>query len=186
VTEISGTGARRRIREIFDSVVADGMRPDAVAGASAAELSAWANSQGVSTLPDAVAEVFALVGVKPGPWWYGSTIAIPHLDGEMKALALECLEYSEGELIDPEDMLVLLAHGGYEFHVIDGSDLNQEDPPVWRIVEGDPIERHWDSVTAWFTSAAVSVRAMQERVRRAVAEDSRNWPEWQRFFRLSQ
>jgi hypothetical protein len=171
MTETSSVQARRRIRAIFDRVVADGVRADAVAGASEQQLREWAESQAVSALPAAVAEVFGLVGVKPGPWWYGSTAAISRLDGEMKELAFECLIFPEGELADAQGMLVLLAHGGYEFHVVDGVDVHQDDPPVWRIVEGDPIERRWESVTSWFESAAASVQAMRERVQRAARQE---------------
>jgi hypothetical protein len=171
MTEPSDRRARRRIRRTFDLVVADGMRADAVAGASAEQLRAWAVSQGVSQLPAAVAEVFGLLGVQQGPWWYGCTAAISRLDEEMKEIALECLESASGELADSRGMLLLLTRGGHEFHVVDGVDVGQDDPPVWRIVEGDPIDRHWNGVTAWFDSAAAAVRAMREQVRRAAEKD---------------
>jgi hypothetical protein len=185
MTETSSVQARRRIREIFDRVVADGLRRDAVAGASEEQLREWAESQAVSVLPAAVAEVFGLLGVKQGPWWYGSTAVISRLDGEMKELALECLDFSEGELADSQRMLLLLARGGYEFHVVDGADLHLDDPPVRRIVEGNPIERRWSSVTAWFESAAVSVQAMRERVQRTVNQEQHGHElALQEFFRI--
>jgi len=182
--EPSSIQARRRIREIFDRV-ADGLRSDAVAGASELQLREWAKSQAVPTLPPAVAEVFRLVGAKPGPWWYGSTAAISRLDWEMKELALECFYFSEGELADPRGMLVLLAHGAYEFNVVDGVDVHLDDPPVWRIVQGSPIECRWNSVTAWFESAAMSVQAMRERVRRTAKKEPHGHElALQEFFRI--
>jgi hypothetical protein len=183
--EASSVQARRRVREIFDRVVADGLRTDAVAGASEEQLREWAESQAVSTLSAAVAEVFGLLGVKQGPWWYGSMAAISRLDGEMKELALECLDFSEGELPDSQGMLLLLARGGYEFHVVDGTDVYLDDPPVWRIVEGNPIERRWSSVTVWFQSAAFSVQAMRERVQRTVRQGQHGHElALQEFFRI--
>jgi hypothetical protein len=186
MTETSSIEARRRIREIFDLVVADGLRPEAVAGASTEQLRAWAASQGVSTVPAAVAEVFGLVGVRQGPWWYGSTAAIFQLDDVLKELALECLQSATDTLTDSTKLLLLLAHGASEFHVVDGADLQLDDPPVWRIVRGDAPHRQWNGVTAWFESAAVSVRAMLERLRRTVEEHRKGGHELalEQFFRI--
>lgn len=170
LTETSSEQARRRIREIFDRVVADGLRSDMVAGASPEQLYEWAASQGVGTLPAAVEEVFGLLGVRQGPWWYGSTASVSRLDEELKELAQECLEPSANRLADAEKMLLLLAHGASEFDVVDGVDVELADPPVWRIVRGDPAYPRWNSVTAWFEAAADSVQAMRESVRRTANE----------------
>ena len=184
MTETSSMRARRRIREIFDRVIADGLRSEAVAGASEQQLREWAKSQAVSALPAAAAEVFGLVGVRQGPWWYGSTAAISQLDWELKELALDCLDSAAG-LADSHRILVLLAHGGYEFHVVDGDDVYQDDPPVWRITQGDSIERHWSSVTTWFESAAISVQTMRERVQRIARKELHGHElALQEFFRI--
>lgn len=168
MTQVTSSEVRRRIRFTFDRVIKGGLRPEAVAGASPEQLQAWAASLGLASLPAAVEEVFGLLGVRQGPWWFGSTAAISRLDGEMRELALECLALCEGTLADPKGLLLVLARGGREFHVVDGADLALDDPPVWRIVEDGQLDRCWNNVSEWFESAALSVITMAESVRRTV------------------
>ncbi|GAB4587722.1 hypothetical protein Ntsu_55540 [Nocardia sp. IFM 10818] len=51
---------------------------------------------------------------------------------------------------DPQGMLVLSSHGGYQYCVIDGADLHMADPPVWHILEDTHAIRQCPRVSDWF------------------------------------
>ncbi|GAA3868794.1 hypothetical protein GCM10022243_38010 [Saccharothrix violaceirubra] len=158
------------IGEIFDRVLAGGLRPGAVTGADPVAIVQAADTQRVARIPAAVEAVWRLVGGDPGPWWMGSKAAVSGLDGEIKELALETLDYVEGDLRDPKGLLVLLIHGADEFHVVDGADLALPDPPVWLVQDGRPLTAPWPTVTAWFESAAADVLRHRDLLRETLAE----------------
>lgn len=157
------------VREVLDDVLAAGLRPEAVRGASQTQIVEVAAAQGVSVVPLAVRLVWSLIGAAPGPFWMGSVREVTDLGPERKALARESLDDHEHPLGDPDGMLVLLAHESTEFHVIDGADLEQANPPVWRLYEGEPPHRLWPTVVDWFRFAATNVmelkRSLDELVR---------------------
>lgn len=162
------------IRTIFDSAVAHGVRPEFVRGASDDAVEQVRVSQGVSAIPQAVHDIWLLFGENSGPWWAGESTTVGDLDGELKEIAVELYDSEGGGLSDASGMLVLLDHQGYEFHVIDGVDLGNTDPPVWLLMEGQPATKMWSSVTEWFDTATGRVLALKERIRRMQEEGGRS------------
>lgn len=159
------------IREVYDQVLAGGLHADASEGADPIAIVRAADAQRAHRIPAAVEAVWRLVGGGgAGLWWTGSTTDVVDLDAEIKEMALEALDTAEGNLRDPKGMLVLLCHEAEEFHVVEGADLALPDPPVWRVVEGMPVERTWASVTEWFEQAARDVLAYRDFLRRVLAE----------------
>ena len=155
------------IEEVYDRVLAGGLRADATEGADPFAIVRTADAQGARGIPAAVEAVWRLVGGGgAGLWWPGSTTEVVDLDAEIKELALATLDTVEGNLRDPKGMLVLLCHEAVEFHVVEAGDLALPDPPVWRIVAGEPVERRWASVTAWFEEAARDVLAYRDSLHR--------------------
>ncbi|WP_067811103.1 hypothetical protein [Actinomadura kijaniata] len=162
--------ARERVRGIFEKVVADGLRRESVAGASEEQIDAAAAAQGVDRLPEAVREVLRRVGARPGRWLAGSAFGI-RLDG---ARAKRCARaVAGGALADPGGMFVLVEHQAYEYHVIDGADLGDDDPPVWLVIEGEEARRAWGSVTGWFAAVSPDVARYRSRLRLMMEQRAR-------------
>ncbi|HEX6340843.1 hypothetical protein [Umezawaea sp.] len=160
------------IREVYDRTLAGGLRADASAGADPFAIVRTADAQGAKGIPAAVEAVWRLVGGggAGGLWWPGATTDVVDLDAEIKELALEALDTADGNLRDPKGLLVLLCREAVEFHVVEGSDLALPDPPVWRIVRDEPVERRWAAVTEWFAEAARGVLDHRDALRREIAE----------------
>lgn len=173
--------AAERVRAVFDGVVADGLRTDVVAGASDTEIDAMALAQRARAMPAAVREVLRIMGRRHGLWLSGSSLGVT-LDGETKNHAVAKLRaMDEAALADPEGLLVLVEHGAYTYHVVDGADQTTDDPPVWLITEGEGVARNWDSVTAWFSAISPDVRELREEleIRREIgAEHLPAWAEY--------
>ncbi|WP_280268035.1 hypothetical protein [Nocardia wallacei] len=156
--------AMETIRGTFASVIADGLKPQSVRGATDEQIDRWSQEQGVSQVPAAVREVLRLIGTKHGRWLAGSSFGVSEVDGETKRYALATLSNEKTEIADADTMLVLVGHQAYSFHIIDGADLIHPDPPVWVISEGEEAKRVWPSVTKWFESASPRVRDIRERL----------------------
>jgi hypothetical protein len=77
----------------------------------------------------------------------------------------------------PVPGLVLAEHQGYVYHFVAGSDLGQDDPPVWVRTDHEPAVRRWDSVSSWFADIAPDVRRYRERLA-VMAEIGRRRPVW--------
>lgn len=173
---------RGRIRRTFDSVVAAGLRPGSVEGASDEAIGRFAAEQGVTHVPTAVREVLRLIGAWPGLWFPPTDFGVDSGIGDGKGAARDILRRiprtagESAELTDPEGMLVLLMHQGYDFHVVDGADMGQDDPPVWRIVDGERIGK-WDSVSAWFSITAPAVEGLRRQLE-VFADRGEPMPDW--------
>lgn len=149
-----GLAPAEQVREMFAQALNSGLRPEFMMGATAEQIAVWAADQGVRTVPAAVRDVLALIGLKPGLWFADSSFGIEAIHGEAKRQALAALSKLESPLANASGILVLLAHQGYEFHVIDRRDLDLPDPPVWLVVEGKSAATHWPSVTDWLRFGA--------------------------------
>jgi hypothetical protein len=146
------------IDTIHRDAVRAGMRADGARGASGDEIELLMHRQRVLTVPVTVRRIWELIGADPGPFWRGSTCAVTTLTAEVKRMAVRAPGAGAHRLADPEGMLVLLEHGGYQFEVVDGADLHLPNPPVWLLCEGgEPLEQRWTSVTSWFHSAGRGV-----------------------------
>jgi hypothetical protein len=147
------------VREVFEAAVAAGFRRSAVTGATDAQINAMAAVQGVARVPGEVREVLRIMGVHHGLWLMGSSLGV-HLDRP-----------------GPVPGLVLAEHQGYVYHFVAGSDLGQDDPPVWVRTDDEPAVRRWDSVSSWFADIAPDVRRYRERLA-VMAEIGRRRPVW--------
>ncbi|GAA1269755.1 hypothetical protein [Saccharothrix xinjiangensis] len=66
----------------------------------------------------------------------------------------------------PGAVLTLTAHQGYAYQVVDGADLDQDDPPVWNVVEGEEAAVVVDGVPrAWSPPVLVGQWLHRLRVR---------------------
>ncbi|GAA2695392.1 MULTISPECIES: hypothetical protein [Actinosynnema] len=142
---------------MFEQVVRAGLRRDSVVGASDEQIDLMASAQGVAHVPEAVREVFRLVGVRSGLWLAGTAFSVNSITGETKQQVLASLGHLEHDLVDPGGMLVLTAHQAYAYQVIDGADLGLDDPPVWSVVEGERVVRAWESTSDWFARTAPDI-----------------------------
>lgn len=154
------------VRAIFDEAVRAGVRPDMLRGASQDEIERARVGQKVSQVPQAVREIWGLLGLEHGPFWAGDRTHIDVLDGESKQMAINCHAETGGGLVDPAGMLVLLQHSADDFHVIDGQDLLVPDPSVWLIRYGALPAKRWASTTEWFRTAVTDVLRMKARIER--------------------
>lgn len=68
-----GERAAAEIRDVFEAAITAGLRRDAFAGASDAEIPRFIESQQVSQVPTATREVFRFVDKKPDLWLSGSS-----------------------------------------------------------------------------------------------------------------
>jgi hypothetical protein len=149
---------------VLRHAVLAGMRSSAVRGATPEQISTLLHRQRVSSIPLAVRRIWELIGDDPGPFWRDSVCAVQGLDATAKDLARDALASGRHDLTDPDGILVLLAHGGYQFEVIDGAHLHLPNPPVWLVCEGgEPLDRRWTSVTSWFRSGGRGVERSKQR-----------------------
>ncbi|MCP9621019.1 hypothetical protein FOH10_26690 [Nocardia otitidiscaviarum] len=172
-----------RIGEIVERVFAAGLRRDSVVGASDAAIDRFAAAQGVERVPTAVRATLRLLGEHPGFWLHPMTFGVHGIDGPLKRQVLEVVGGMDHGLRDAAGMLVLAAYPGQAYHVVDGVDLVDEDPPVWEIGEGERTRRvraMWGSTTGWLDAMTPDVPRARRTVRRAV-EQGRPLPEWARF-----
>jgi hypothetical protein len=147
-----------RVREIFASVVAEGFRVEAVQGASDEEIDRMAMAQGVSVVPASLREVLRLLGRTPTMWFAGATFGVLSVDAEVKQDALDCLdETDEHAMRDPQNLLAVLDAASSSYLVVDGTDLELPDPPLWLLTETGTVQKRWASVTEWFANVADGV-----------------------------
>ncbi|MEV0403870.1 hypothetical protein [Actinoallomurus sp. NPDC050550] len=177
-----GQEAVAAIRAVFDRVTADGLVPESVAGATDEQVEAFAAAQGVRVVPETVREVLHLIGVRKGLWQAGSSLGVDAVGGDAKRYAQATLSRDGGAIQDADGLLVLVMHQAYEFHVIDGADLGNLDPPVWLITEGEPADPVWRSVTHWFDSISPDVSAYRSRLELLVKLGKR-MPSWAQHLR---
>ncbi|MEV6095104.1 hypothetical protein [Nocardia sp. NPDC051981] len=171
------TGPGGRIRIVFENVVADGLRRDSVQGATEAEIDGFAARQDIAQVPEAVREVLRLIGKRHGLWLAGTAFGVDAVTAETKRHALATLGGLDHALRDPAGMLVLSAHQAYTYQVIDGTDLDQDDPPVWEIVEGQVARPRWRSVTAWFAAMDPDIESRRDMLE-VNAELGHDLPTW--------
>lgn len=154
------------VRATFERVVSEGLRAESVAGASDEEIDAMAAAQGVDRVPAAVREVLRHIGAKNGLWLGGTALGVHRIGEKQKRNALATLtQLGENPFADAEGMLVLTEHQAYTYDVVDGADLDQPDPPVWVISEGEYAKVLWPGVTNWFEGNAPSVAEYRSRLR---------------------
>ncbi|MFD0691373.1 hypothetical protein [Actinomadura fibrosa] len=177
--------AVERVRNVFERIVADGLRREAVSGASDELIDEMARSQEVAAVPAAVREVLRLVGGQPGIWLMGSSFGPKRVGAQAKRNALATLRQKTSDpLTDAAGMLVLLEHQAYAYHVIDGVDLSEPDPAVWAIVEGEDVGKMWPSVSAWFGSTAPDVSRFRQRLKLMREVGREREPSWAQHIRL--
>ncbi|GAA2081460.1 hypothetical protein [Actinomadura alba] len=156
--------AMERIHATFRRVLSDGLRQDAVSGASGEQIAGLAAAQSVTNLPGALHQVYHLIGARSALWLAGSPFGTA-LDGRAaKSRALATLARLGDPFADASAMYVLVAYGERTFHVIDGPDLSTDDPPVWLISEDEAVIRGWDAVSEWFSAMAPDVGLYRERL----------------------
>lgn len=154
-----------RVCEIFADVVAAGFRPETVEGASDDEIDHMAMAQGVRNVPAALREVLRLIGRKPGLWIAGSAFGVDEVDATVKQDALECLdEVDDHTMRDPQNLLAVLDAAGSSYLVVDGTDLELPDPPLWLLTEGGLVQKRCGSVTEWFAGVAEGVLESKARL----------------------
>jgi hypothetical protein len=171
-------GGAQRIREVFDETVEQGWRPETSVGATEDQIEQVVTAQQVGTIPESVREVLRLIGDQPGLWSAGSFFGVSNMGYKLKEQARSMLRDGSSPLSDGTDIFALFGHGGYEYHVIAGTDLSQPDPPVWLLRENDNddtirIEQYWDSVSTWFEARSKEVM----RFRESFAKRRKNGPE---------
>ncbi|MGI5505013.1 hypothetical protein [Lentzea sp. CA-135723] len=175
-----------RIDAIFDRVCANGLRRGSVAGASDDQIDQMAAEQGVERVPEAVREVLRIMGVQSGLWLAGTAFGVGAMTAERKRHAVATLNGLENhELTDPRGLLALTAHQGYAYHVVDGADLGQDDPPVWDVVEGEGARKAWDSVSDWFAGTAPNVTDLRDMLE-MMEEMGKQPPKWAEYVETRQ
>ncbi len=162
VVDDNDAAAVARVRGVFEDVVAGGFRADMVKGASDEEIDAWAAAQGVRMVPAAVREILRIMGKQGGAWLPGTTFGVRMVDAEVREHAGWCVDEADERGIphgmrDPADMLVVTEGGSYVYLVVDGSDLDEPDPPMWVLYESGKVTRSSDSVTTWFAKVGEHV-----------------------------
>ena len=154
----------RRIRATYDRVLAEGLRSDSISGASRDQIDAMAAAQRVASLPAALREVYGLIGARSGLWLAGSSFGTA-MDGRtVKSHALASLGRLPNPFADAPGMYALVSHQASAFHVLDGADLDVDDPPVWLVAEEEAVIQAWDTVSAWFAATAPDVARYRERL----------------------
>ncbi|MGV9680068.1 hypothetical protein ACWDSJ_32710 [Nocardia sp. NPDC003482] len=161
----SSEQAAATVRATVERVIAAGVKPGSMAGASDEQIEDWAARQGVTVIPAAVREVMRMIGIKRLGWLCGSSFGVEVIDESDKEAAIAQLARLENTMTDSAGMLVLMEHGAYQYYVIDGADLGQPDPPVWLIYEDEMAEKISPSVSGWFDSIAPDVERDRERLR---------------------
>lgn len=168
------------IAAIFDRVCADGLRRESVAGASDGQIDRMAANQGVNRVPEAVRAILRLLGVQPGLWLAGTAFGVNAMTADRKQHVVATLHQLDHDLTDPRGLLALTVHQGYAYHVIDGADLGQDDPPVWDVVEGEGARKAWHSVSDWFASTAPNVAELRDMLE-IMNEMGKQPPRWAEF-----
>ncbi|PTM58495.1 hypothetical protein [Desmospora activa] len=184
MTNPSKNAVANRIRNRFQAAIDAGIKPESVSGSSDSEIDSMAHDQGVHRVPAAVREVLRLIGRKPGLWLAGSTFGTKSVRSKEKNYATLILARFDHSVGDAAEMLVLTSHGSYEYQFIDGVDLELDDPPVWRVVEGSEAARTWSSVTEWFNDITPDVAAYKERLEILREMGERCLPPWAEDIRL--
>jgi hypothetical protein len=175
------------IRATFHRAISEGLKPGAMAGASDDQVDAMAAAQGAAHVPAAVREVLRLIGLVHGLWLAGSSLGATVVGRKAKQNALATLAGRDrNPLADAEGMLVLIEHQAYTYHVVDGADLDQPDPPVWVITEGEEARKYWPSVTNWFEGTEPSVKKYRSRLRLMRQIGITSTPPWAEFIRLDE
>ncbi|MEU8897283.1 hypothetical protein [Nocardia sp. NPDC048505] len=146
------------------------MKREPFVGASDTEIEQFLVSHGCRQVSSSVREIFRLLGRRSGVWFDGTDFGTDVIDSETKSHALAALVELDHEICDLDGMLVLSAHQGYAFHVIDGQDLQLDDPPVWDVVDGDYAAKVWPSTSDWFIAMAPDVEEIRERADRMRAK----------------
>ncbi|MGV9409182.1 SMI1/KNR4 family protein [Nocardia sp. NPDC003693] len=161
--------------------MAAGISPDSVRGATDAEIDRFAARQGVTRVPSAVREILRLVGNGPGFWFDGAAVDLHGGagDAERARLAARIADHSTGGIRDPLGMLVLTTHQGYRFHIIDGADLDRDDPPVWEFVEDEGTQR-WATTSEWFKDLAPRAESLRRQLEWR-EQEGQSRPEWADF-----
>ncbi|MFE9579256.1 hypothetical protein ACFYO1_22920 [Nocardia sp. NPDC006044] len=170
-------GASGRVRAIFDGVVSAGLRRGSVVGASDGEIDRFAAEQGVVRVPAAVREVLRIIGGQPGLWFAGTHFGVHVVDAGTKRAATATVDNVPHDIRDIPGMLVLSAHQGYAYQMIDGAVLDQDDPPVWDVSEGEEARQAWSSVSAWFAASAPNIPELYEMLQ-LKREIGRPVPSW--------
>jgi hypothetical protein len=163
MTESTGDAAGR-IHRFFDEAVEEGLRPESVSGASDAEIDDMATAQRARAVPAAAREVLRLIGTDHGLWLPGSSLGVRTVQGSAKDHAIATLAAEGDPLRDSAGALVLVEHGAYTYHLIDGADLDHDDPPVWLLTEGEAATQRWNSVTDWFEAITPDIERYRERL----------------------
>ncbi|GAB2667315.1 hypothetical protein [Nocardia goodfellowii] len=184
MTTSDAQAAINSIRAIFSRTAEAGWKPDSVVPATDAQIDEWARAQGCEDIPVAVREVLRVLGTDPGIWLKGSSFGIGRVTPESKNHALATISQLDDELFDSSGMLVMVDHQAYLYNVIDGADLEDSNPPVWIISEGQPVRIGWPSVTTWLDSAAPSISDYRSRLKlkRQIGKDVPSW--WGKHFDL--
>lgn len=84
-------------------------------------------------------------------------------------------------LQDSAGALVLVEHGGYTYHLIDGADLELDDPPVWLVTEGEEPEKQWRSVSFWFETITPDIERYRERLELLQESGDDFLPPWAQY-----
>lgn len=64
-----------QIQAIFTDTTSQGWKPETSRGASDEQIWEFTRSQGAPAIPEALREVYRLIGAAPGLWFSGSTFA---------------------------------------------------------------------------------------------------------------
>ncbi|WP_194891620.1 hypothetical protein [Catenulispora pinisilvae] len=159
---------RDRVREIVEAVFAAGLRRGSVAGASQEEIERFAAAQGVPRVPPAVQEVLRLIGTRPGLWMPDDTTVFGVANGaQAKERAVAALHGMDHVMRDLDGILVLAEEPEYRFYVIDGADIQEDDPAVWEVhVHDRPRARKdWGSTTGWLDKKAPNIERERMNIR---------------------
>jgi hypothetical protein len=184
---IEEQAAAEAIRAAFRRVISEGLKPEFMAGASDDQIDAMAAAQGVMHVPAAVREVLRLIGLRHGLWLAGSSIGVTVVGENAKRNAMATLRgLDENPLADAEKMLVLVEHQAYSYHLVDGADLTNPDPPVWLITEGDEARKAWSSVTDWFDGTAPDADDYRAKLRMMRRFGHSSAPPWAQYIRLDE
>ncbi|SNY81109.1 hypothetical protein SAMN04244553_2690 [Nocardia amikacinitolerans] len=172
--------APERIRSIFESVIQNGLRRDSMVGATEDDIDRYAAEQGVSTIPAAVREILLWIGAVPGLWFIGTEFGTRSgIAAATKEHAVASLDGLQHDIRNPDGALVLTAHQAYAYHLIDGADLEADDPPVWEVVE-KVSTRRWNSTSAWLEDMEPIIENYREKLE-IYEEGNRSRPFWADF-----
>ncbi|MFG1795026.1 SMI1/KNR4 family protein [Nocardia sp. NPDC049149] len=167
-----------RVHALFQDVLAHGLRADAVSGATNAEIDGMAVAQQAAAVPAALREILRLIGYDRGPYFGDGSAFGVELRLDEKSMALEFFDEvaaPPAEFRDPEGMLVLHYHGGYQVCVLDGADLDEPDPPVWLLREDGELARLWSTTTEWFSGVCAEVTSRVDQLGRARHQPDLGW-----------